>query len=760
MRSKVKRILSVLIALAMVLTVGAGIQPSDVFADGEIALTVQKEGKTVKTFTMEELEAIAVSEGDEGVKKTYNYTAWNVNPSFSEYSGIQGPTVEGILTKAGVAEYLKDTGTVTFKSVDKYVGTLTGKQLREDRYFYPHGDLVTPATGYIPVDAYEPAEKVPAVISLSGEKTLYVGQVAPNEQNNPIFVKFMAQGGVIDVSTKEAERCSQVKVDKASGTLQQPGTEITISAPEDISWDYDKIYFTFESDKSPNYGCPIYNCGPKQDIVYKPVCEEGNCTLKIRVKGYGKQDSVLQTFTYYAGDALTVKVNGVTKKSYATGDDVAATGKTANNVSYSGFNNYPTRSEKTDRTGITVASIIEDATGLVPGSTLPDDAIITFTTGVDGYTTKLTAGQIFEDRYYYPKGAAGTDSTGGAVKAAAYEGKKKVPAILETGNKHSLIFGQTEPNEQNFTECVHEMLMLGQIDIDTESSPEKCEAVTSATPADGSTIVIGQKIELPFPSKKNKRDKICYLIDPEEGVLPGLAGGFYNYSPKRDSEKLSNKPVFNTVGKHTLKVRTVGYGKKSSDVTTFTYNVVPAKVTGFKASSSGYNALTLRWSRTTGATGYEIYRKSGSSYKLLKTITSGSTTSYKVSGLKTGTTYYYKIRAVANDEQGQKVRGSEVSASGKPIPASPSLSLKTGKRKATVKWSRVSGASGYQILRSTRQSSGFKVVKTIKKGSTRSYVNRSLKKGKTYYYKVRAYKTVSGKKVYGSYSTVKKVKIK
>lgn len=159
MRSKVKRILSVLIALAMVLTVGAGIQPSDVFADGEIALTVQKEGKTVKTFTMEELEAIAVSEGDEGVKKTYNYTAWNVNPSFSEYSGIQGPTVEGILTKAGVAEYLKDTGTVTFKSVDKYVGTLTGKQLREDRYFYPHGDLVTPATGDIPVDAYEKAEK-------------------------------------------------------------------------------------------------------------------------------------------------------------------------------------------------------------------------------------------------------------------------------------------------------------------------------------------------------------------------------------------------------------------------------------------------------------------------------------------------------------------------------------------------------------------------------------------------------------------------
>ena len=48
----------------------------------------------------------------------------------------------------------------------------------------------------------------------------------------------------------------------------------------------------------------------------------------------------------------------------------------------------------------------------------------------------------------------------------------------------------------------------------------------------------------------------------------------------------------------------------------------------------------------------------------------------------------------------------------------------------------------------------------MKKAGKVIYVNKKLKKGKTYYYKVRAYKVVSGKKVYGKFSTIKKIKIK
>lgn len=75
-------------------------------------------------------------------------------------------------------------------------------------------------------------------------------------------------------------------------------------------------------------------------------------------------------------------------------------------------------------------------------------------------------------------------------------------------------------------------------------------------------------------------------------------------------------------------------------------------------------------------------------------------------------------------------------------------------------WKKVSGASGYRIVyaKNNKFTKGKKVV-TIKKNSTTTQIKK-LKKGTTYYVKVQAYKTVNGKKVYGKYSSVKKIKIK
>lgn len=84
----------------------------------------------------------------------------------------------------------------------------------------------------------------------------------------------------------------------------------------------------------------------------------------------------------------------------------------------------------------------------------------------------------------------------------------------------------------------------------------------------------------------------------------------------------------------------------------------------------------------------------------------------------------------------------------------------TAKRKATtVSWNKDSQASGYQILCATNSkfTKGKKTV-TVKNAKTTKKTVSKLKAGKTYYVKVRAYKTVSGKKVYGAYSAVKKIK--
>jgi len=94
-------------------------------------------------------------------------------------------------------------------------------------------------------------------------------------------------------------------------------------------------------------------------------------------------------------------------------------------------------------------------------------------------------------------------------------------------------------------------------------------------------------------------------------------------------------------------------------------------------------------------------------------------------------------------------------------PAKPVIKTKNiAKRKAKVTWKKINGAVGYEVYRSTKKTKGFKKVKTVKSGSTVKYTSGKLKKGKTYYFKVRAYKVYKGKKIYSKYSKVKKVKIK
>ena len=78
--------------------------------------------------------------------------------------------------------------------------------------------------------------------------------------------------------------------------------------------------------------------------------------------------------------------------------------------------------------------------------------------------------------------------------------------------------------------------------------------------------------------------------------------------------------------------------------------------------------------------------------------------------------------------------------------------------KVTVSWKKVSGAKGYQILYADNAKMKGANSVIVKKTST---TLKNLQKGKKCYIKVRAYKTDSaGKKVFGAYSSTKKILIK
>lgn len=75
-----------------------------------------------------------------------------------------------------------------------------------------------------------------------------------------------------------------------------------------------------------------------------------------------------------------------------------------------------------------------------------------------------------------------------------------------------------------------------------------------------------------------------------------------------------------------------------------------------------------------------------------------------------------------------------------------------------LKWAKVKGADGYVIYRSTDKVNGFKAIKTMKDGGCITYKDASVKFTQVYYYKVKAYSIVNGKKVFSDSTTLVKQK--
>lgn len=79
-------------------------------------------------------------------------------------------------------------------------------------------------------------------------------------------------------------------------------------------------------------------------------------------------------------------------------------------------------------------------------------------------------------------------------------------------------------------------------------------------------------------------------------------------------------------------------------------------------------------------------------------------------------------------------------------------------KKVVLKWTAPKTSSTYYIYRSTSKSGEYKKIGSVSSNKG-TYTDKKVSKGKTYYYKVRAIKSMNSTKAYSSYSSVKKIKI-
>lgn len=160
------------------------------------------------------------------------------------------------------------------------------------------------------------------------------------------------------------------------------------------------------------------------------------------------------------------------------------------------------------------------------------------------------------------------------------------------------------------------------------------------------------------------------------------------------------------------------------------------------------SSIKVYWDKVSSADGYYIYRRTASgdwSSKAYKTITKNSTTSFEDKDYKSGTGYYY--RAVSYKKVDGKTITSDFSEERyiKRL-TRPTLTRDRGNGFITVKWKKISGATGYIVYRDGKQ---------VADTTNLYYHDTNVKSGTKYTYTAKAYYQGTENRYYSALSKEK-----
>lgn len=206
----------------------------------------------------------------------------------------------------------------------------------------------------------------------------------------------------------------------------------------------------------------------------------------------------------------------------------------------------------------------------------------------------------------------------------------------------------------------------------------------------------------------------------------------------------------NTVYSYTVRCITSD-GKKytsSYDTTGKSLRYIAAPVISKKENTA--TGIKLTWSAVAGATKYRVFIKNGTSWKKLADTTAAS---YLYKTTASGKSFSFTVRCMNAD--GKFISNYNATGWSAKFIAMPKVSKLTNTKSGVkVTWAKVKGAVKYRVFRKTGSGGWKKLADT----TAVNYIDKSSKKGTTYYYTVRCISS-DGKSYQSAYdSTGKKIK--
>ena len=195
------------------------------------------------------------------------------------------------------------------------------------------------------------------------------------------------------------------------------------------------------------------------------------------------------------------------------------------------------------------------------------------------------------------------------------------------------------------------------------------------------------------------------------------------------------------------------YGDKTA---TITVNTDMTAVNDFAGIGKSTTTINLSWTENAYATGYIIEQYNGKNWVQIADITKGSTTTYKVSGLKVGTAYKFRMKAYSVTKYGETIYGDKTATItvNTLTSAISGFTLKSRSSSALrLKWTKNTAVDGYIIEQYINNE--WVQIADIDNYATTEYKVTGLKASASYKFRMKSYAiTKYGEKAYSAYTSV------